>query len=103
MNEEELRMLKVNRWALCALLLGLLSVSAYGNSGTGVVHVGTHFTGGPDITITWTPNVLWPPDHNLSTITITATDNDNDPHGFPFSIHIDSISSNEDDAAGHST
>lgn len=52
-------------------------------------------SGGPvpcgmtDVSLTWSPTTLWPPNHKMQTITINGTDNDND--GDTFSITVMSI------------
>ena len=54
----------------------------------------------PDLTVTVTPNLLWPPNHKYVTVqaTVTATDDS----GAPPVVTVDSFTSNEpDDAPGN--
>ena len=71
-----------------------LVISVRADSGTG----GPKAVPNTDISFTWSPSVLWPPDHSLSTIVITGHDaaDSGDTTG-TFSLTVTKITSNEDD------
>jgi hypothetical protein len=83
-------------------MLGALAVSAYADSGTG----GPKLIPNTDISLTWSPSTLWPPDRTFSTIVITAHDlaelSTFDTSADTYSITVTAITSNEDcpDPAG---
>jgi hypothetical protein len=74
--------------------LGWLAVSVYADSGTG----GPKAIPNTDISFTWAPSVLWPPDHSLRTIVITGHDARETPvEAGTYSLTVTSITANEDD------
>jgi hypothetical protein len=91
-------MLNLNRISLAALALitlALLSTtSARASGGIAVT------TCGKDLTIAYSPTVLFPPNHKLKTISIVATDTDSDGPEEPASITVTSITGNQENAPG---
>jgi len=71
------------------------ATDASGNKRSAKEHVTIVDTTPPDLTVTLSPTVLWPPNHKLVTITATITATDKcDPHP---TVRLVSITSNEPD------
>lgn len=77
---------------LSATLVWLV-VSVYADSGTG----GPKSVPNTDISFTWSPSVLWPPDHTLRTIVITGRDAMETPtESGTYRLTVTNITANED-------
>lgn len=82
------------------LVLAIAPASFARDSGIGTATCG-------DLSITYAPTTLWPPNHKMRTIEIQATDNDSDTVtgstgalAEPFSITVTNITSNQTEAPG---
>jgi hypothetical protein len=75
-------------------LFGVLAITTAADSGTG----GPQGISNTDISVSWSPSVLWPPDHKLSPITITGHDLAGDAGDLTatYSITVTKITANED-------
>jgi hypothetical protein len=81
-----------------ALVAAAPSFAANKNSGSGTVPCT-----GTDITLTYSPTTLWPPNHKLQTITITGSDTDADSNTLSpemFSIGITNITEDQSEVPG---
>jgi hypothetical protein len=89
MRQTQLLLLVAGAAALVATL-GLLAVHA--DSGIG----GPKLVPNTDISIPWSPSVLWPPDHKLRTIVITGHDAGEPTEVGTYSLTVTNITANED-------
>jgi hypothetical protein len=93
--------MKLNTWLLAMATVSAMALTAVAPSFAATRNSGTASgiaCGSTDITLSYSPTTLWPPNHKMQTITIIGSDTDAD--GDMYSITVTNITENQSEVPG---